>query len=468
MRRAVLSAILAATVSAAADPATSPAPTPSIAPAADAVGRVRSLLEADRWTDALDAAQTARLAFPGDKETAAALGEVLYRAGRLDEIPALLAPIAAADEAPGRALAVLGLVRVAEGNDDEAVSLFDRALERSPDDRWVVFQASGVSPSRAEAVRRLKRYLDLSEGDDPDRITAAKSTMRIYNLLGERRVWIPVTRPDRVELPLYAVRAADGGIDGYAVPASFGRGKKVWLLLDTGSPGLFVDIHALRRTGFETVAGEMLFAAGGSGRQDADRGILPTVELGELRFQDALISTSRKDIDSSGRYQGILGLSSLQGYRVTLDLDRGKFVAERATETMDGAPYWFVGGQMLAKAGIPDGNQGLFLFDTGASRSVLSDRFVASLPGAAPAGPAAVRGFGGEIPGARRVRGVQLRFGDFTSAPQILSAFDMDMRSRLGGVEISGFLGLDLLAGRIVIIDTRDQKIRLEVPRKKR
>ena len=38
-------------------------------------------------------------------------------------------------------------------------------------------------------------------------------------------------------------------------------------------------------------------------------------------------------------------------------------------------------------------------------------------------------------------------------------AIDLSLRSQVGGVEISGFLGLDLLGGKKIVIDTRRRTV---------
>jgi hypothetical protein len=96
----------------------------------------------------------------------------------------------------------LGLVRVAEGNEDEGARLLDRALALAPEDRDVIRESAGAAETRAEAAARLARYLDRSAGDDPDRIEGAKGTIRTYKALGERKVWVRASHPDHVEIPL--------------------------------------------------------------------------------------------------------------------------------------------------------------------------------------------------------------------------------------------------------------------------
>jgi len=417
--------------------------------------RVRELLDKDRWTEALVEAR-ALVAETPSPAASAALGEALYRAGLIDDAGAALASLAASDDAPARALAQLGLVRVAQGKDGEAVALMERAVAAAPRDPWVVYRASGAARSRADAIALLETYLDTAPSDDPDRLEGARGTIRLYTALGERKVWVPVTSPERLEVPLTPLAGTGGG---YFLEATLARKKKIRLLLDTGSTGLFVVERAVKKGGLTPLSLETVFAGGGSGRTQSSRGLLSRFAIGGLEFSDALVTTTKDEFDPQGRIHGVLGLNVFSGYRVTLDLTKGRLILEPCAADPAGAPYWDVGGQMLVSASATAGPEGLFLFDTGATRSMIARSFVDRVPGAQIEGPAGVRTYGGNVAGASAVRGVRVRFLDVESADGPMYTSDLTQRSRLGGVEVSGFLGMDLLDGTTIVVDTRGQKV---------
>jgi hypothetical protein len=207
----------------------------------------------------------------------AVLGEALYRAGLIDDAGQTLAPLAAGDDAPARALAQLGLVRAAQGKEGEAVGLMERAVAASPRDPWVVYRASGAARSRADAIALLTTYLDTGSSDDPDRLEGARGTIRLYTALGERKVWVPVTSPERLEVPLKPLAGTGGG---YVVEATIARKKKIRLLLDTGSTGLFVVERAVKKGGLTPLSLETVFAGGGAGRAQSSRGLLSKFAIG--------------------------------------------------------------------------------------------------------------------------------------------------------------------------------------------
>lgn len=425
-----------------------------LAAAAASPDHIRELIAGDRWKEALAEAKALAAADPGAAATTA-LGEALFRAGRIDEAGEALAPLATAEGAPARGLAQLGLVRSAQGRDGEASELLARAVAEAPDDPWVLLRASGAAPTRARAVELLKKYLERSDGEDPDRVEGARGTIRLFEALGERRVWVPVARPDRVEVPLTPM--VGGG--GFFIEAKLANKKKLRLLLDTGSTGLFVVMRAVKKGGYTPLSEETVFAGGSTGRTPSTRGLLARFELGGLEFSDALVTTTTDEFDPQGRVQGVVGLNIFGGYRVTLDLIRGKLILEPPAATPGGAPYWDVAGQMLVRAEASGGADGLFLFDTGAVRSMLDRAYVATVPGASVVSSAAVRTYGGNVAGATAVRGVTLKFLGLSGATGTVHASNLTQRSRLGGVEVAGFLGMDLLDGTRVVVDTVARRV---------
>jgi hypothetical protein len=142
-----------------------------------------------------------------------------------------------------------------------------------------------------------------------------------------------------------------------------------------------------------------------------------------------------------------------------LDLRKGRLVLAPCGDDAAGASYWDVSGQMLVHASAAPGRDGLFLFDTGAARSMVARSVVDAVPGAQVTSPASVRTYGGNVAGASSARGVKLRFLDLAGDGGPVYTSDLTQRSRLGGVEVSGFLGLDLLDGTKIAVDTLARRV---------
>jgi len=434
-----------------------------LAAAVASADHVRELISKDHWQEALVEARELSQAKPGPA-AAAALGEALYRAGRIDEAGDVLNPLATATDAPPRGVAQLGLVRAAQGRDEEAARLLDRAVSAAPDDPWVLLRAAGAAASRARAIELLNAYLARSAGDDADRIEGAKGTVRLYTALGERKIWVSAAQPEHAEIP---IKPMVGG-RGFVIEAKLANKKKIRLLLDTGSTGLFVVERAVKKGGYTPLSEETVFAGGGEGRTPSSRGLLQRLTLGSLEFSNALVTTTTTEFDPQGRIHGVLGLSVFSGYRIGLDLAKGRMILEPSAPMAEGEPYWDVGGQLLVRADTEGGPSGLFLLDTGAVRSMLDTKFAASVPGSRVVSEAGVRTYGGNVAGATAIRGVILHFRGLSGPAGVLHAADLTQRSRLGGVEVSGFLGMDLLDGKRLVIDTRARRVDVVSPARRK
>ena len=107
------------------------------------------------------------------------------------------------------------------------------------------------------------------------------------------------------------------------------------------------------------------------------------------------------------------------------------------------------------------GDPGLFLLDTGAMRSLLSLDYAGGLEQASLLDAADLQGLGGRYEGARSVENTKLAFQGLQGRGPLI-AVDTSTRSRMTGVEIAGYLGLDLLDRRRIVIDTRSRTIRVE------
>jgi len=252
---------------------------------------------------------------------------------------------------------------------------------------------------------------------------------------------------------------------GYALDVSIGSKKPVRLLLDTGSTGLFLLQRIAKKRGFRPIAEETVFGGGGKKRHVSPRGLFSSVRIGGLTFKDALATTTQREIDRTGRFHGLLGLSVFAGYRVILDLDENRLILDRSAPASNGGtPYWAVSGQMLVKAATTAGGEGLFLFDTGAARTTVSLDLARHSSGATLGQRLDVQGYGGNLESARAVHGLGVKFQGLETPGPGVNAADLSVRSRLGRVEISGFVGLDLLAGKRIAVDTRTHRVEVSSP----
>jgi len=236
--------------------------------------------------------------------------------------------------------------------------------------------------------------------------------------------------------------------------------RSVRLLLDTGSPGLFLVSRLARKRGFEPLSQETSFGGGGDQRHKDPRGRFSRVAIGDIVYRDALATTTEHEFDETGRYQGVLGLGIFEGYGVEIDLQRGRLLLARSEGRKDGMRFWTVSGQMLVEARAQDGQPGLFLFDTGASVSVLDLGYAKGIPGLDLRQPASLWSYGGPLAEARLAVGARVVLAGLDSGAGALRAVDLSVRSRVSGVQLDGFVGLDVLGGRRWYVDWPRRTVR--------
>jgi len=430
------------------------------AEAADTRG-VRELLAAGEWSAALAQARERFARAPDDPAARGELGAALLRAGRVSEAESLLGE-AGPDSGDPLALVTLARLRAARGRHEEAVGLAAEAVTLAPEDAEILYWAAHAPRSRAQAVEWLEKYRELADERDADRSEAVRGTLELFRALGERQTWIAEQAPRTVDLGLQPI-GSGGEIYGFVIEARLpGRKRPVRLLLDSGSPGLVLLERIAVKGHYDRLAEETSFGGGGSQRHRVTRGLLPAIEFGELRFRDALVTTTRYEIEPYGRYQGVIGLSVFDGYTLTIEpAERKLLLRLEDREAGAGSPYWDIAGQMLVEATVA-GRPELFLFDTGASRTIVAEGLVARLESIREQGRTPLLGFGGAREGARAVGGIELGFQGLANEGEPLAATDLGLRSRLSGVEISGFLGLDLIGRHRIVVDTRSRTVRVD------
>lgn len=428
--------------------------------AAHTAERLRAYLGEERWRDAVATVAELDPDVEPPPDLEAAVAEVWLRAGELERAESIARRLAEGEAPPPRALVVLGRLLAAKGELERAVEVMDRARVAAPEDVEVQYWVAAVQADRAAAVAALERYLAIGDGDDPDRLEGARGTLRLYRALGDREVWVPESRPERFEVRLRPL-TDPAGLRGYGVPVRLGDvSKPVVLQLDTGSPGLYVTPRIAARRGMTPLARETAFGGGGDGRHRADRGVVSRFDVGGLAFRDVLLATSPGSLSG---IRGLVGLGPFDGYRVEIDLATNRLRASLAPERPEpgGEPYWSFGGQIVVRVTAGSDAAGLFLLDTGATRSLV-DLVFAEQARARVAGRSRVVGFGGARSEARVVDRLILRFAGAATDGRPLNGVDLSMRSRLTGVEVSGFLGLDALDGRRIVFDTRHRRVYID------
>jgi tetratricopeptide (TPR) repeat protein len=423
---------------------------------------------------------------PRSAAALAARGELALRLGELAGARELYQ--GALDVDPGEARAWLGLgrIRLASFRPAEGIAALREAFRLAPEDPEIVRLHAGALARREDALAELRRYLSLAEGEPEEFRRGVAEAVRFYEALGETPLWRTLESPERAEMKLRRVVASRGGLGGLVLPVRFDEGKAVRCLLDSGASGLHLSPSAARKAALEPLAKGTVFGGGGD-RDHASYRALARLRVGELLVDNAVAQVAERELDPSARYACILGLDPFSDYRITLDLKKARLLLERLPEEAPEAAregeerkavsripprtaregeslLYDVEGQLLVPASLHRGGatrEALLLLDTGADRSVLDGKAASELgpvPGWAEG--RSVRTYGGSAAALGTLSGLRIEAGTVEASNRAVTVLDLGWRSRLGGVAVDGYLGLDLLRGRRLVLDLRRGTVR--------
>ena len=170
-------------------------------------------IEQGRDDEAIKALETAKAANPDDTSLLQTEADMYYRMGKKDKYKELMEQIIAQDPTNGTLYYNLGVTAFEMGDNDGAVSYYEKALKYSPEmtearlniaaailsnEAKIVEEMNTLGMSKADAkkydelaekrkdiYRKALPYLETVMENDPENIEAIRTTMNIYYQLGE-------------------------------------------------------------------------------------------------------------------------------------------------------------------------------------------------------------------------------------------------------------------------------------------
>ncbi len=408
---------------------------------------------------------------PALRAVAAALA---FRAGHPREAHRLAAGVLRARPRSALAWEVLGRVLAARFLEEAAREAFRRVLVIDPGDPGALRGLALLEDDREAKARLLERYLAVAgdRGEPWDRSRAAREHLALLAALGDRPVFVLERADLPGTIPLRPVPGRPGFPRGFVLEAELGGRRPEPLLLDTGASGVHLAARAARRAGFQPLAAGTLVGGGGNARHRVRRGIVPVLGLGPVVYRDPLVAAAPGSLERRGAWRGILGADVLGGLRLlfrprrpAIDLLPADAAAGDDPLVVDPwdlpageLPVLRVEGQLLVplRYGVGrDRREGLFVLDTGASRTILAAGAAEGLPGVRPgSGLRRIRAYGGTVAPVGRVPVLWIGAPD-PGRPRALRAgvelrdlpvIDPGPRAWLSGTRVTGWLGLDVLA----------------------
>lgn len=488
------------------------------------VGLVRAMLRQQKIDEALDTVNSALTAEPNSAALLASKGDVQFR--RAEMVDAELSYMTATKIDAKEVRAYLGLTRLYRSYSlyRKAYDQLERAHEIAPDNIEVQRAWLGMLP-RKERLAAMEAYLAGPHPDDEEETKGMMEYLEFLRATADKPIHACrlVGKIEQTETKLETMYASDSRrmkAMGLSVSRVRGVGLSVhlneWsahLLLDTGAGGILVSRKVAEKAGLTPISAVHYGGIGDKGIQSGYSAVADHVRIGELEFQDCVISVS--DNGSVADADGLIGADVFGAYLVDLDLPAMRLrlsplpkrpedeVAPKslnseaeeqanaeqkedslneqaspekkpepplskparrlpkdryiAPEMTDWTKVFRFGHMLLVQTRVNDYSKSmLFGLDTGAFSNILSERAGRQVSKVRSNDRIRVRGLEGQVNKVYSADKATLRFGHFRQSNLDITTLDLANISRDTGTEVSGFLGFAMLMLLEVKLDYRD------------
>lgn len=483
---------------------------PKLVPAQ--VGLVRAMLRQQRIDESLDAVNSALAAQPDSAALLAAKGDVQFRRGEMPE--AEVSYLAAKKLDPKEVHAYLGLAKLYS-----SYSLYAKAYEQlqtahgiAPDDIDVQRAWLRMLP-RKERLAALDAYLAGAHPEDEEETMWMKEYLEFLKATADKPIHPCrlVSKVEQTETKLEVMYGESGrAMRGIGLPVKLNN-QNARLLLDTGAGGIMVNHKVAEKAGLTNISARHYAGIGDKGPQGGYVALADHIRIGELEFQDCVVSVSDKR--SVAEQDGLIGADVFGAYLIDIDLpgmrlklsplpkrpedavapkslnsegeeqanaerkeDSGSGQAAEqqkpavpiskpvqhlprdryiAPEMANWTKVFRFGHTVLVPTSVNDSPAMLFGLDTGAFANMLSVRAGRKVSKVNSENRLRVQGLSGEVSKVYSAKAT-LRFGHLQQPNLDIITLDLSSQSRHLGTEVSGFLGFAMLRILDVKLDYRD------------
>jgi predicted aspartyl protease len=460
---------------------------------------MRTRLWQQRTDDAYELGK-AGMAIPGyTAELLAAMGDVEFRRGEMAEAEVQYQHAARVDATEARAY--LGLARLYD-----AYSLHRKAYDR-------LKLAHDLAPKDPEVQRawfrmlpRKQRLQSIEDYLSSPHPSTELETLRLMQYAEFLRATADkpvhpcklVSKVEKTQTPLISLLRDSRTLRGFGLPVKL-NDRQSRLLLDTGASGILVGRKAAERAGLERIANYSIGGIGDKGLQSAYTAVAKHIRIGELEFEDCVVSVS--DRASVTDEDGLIGADVFSSYLIDIDgpgymlrlsplpkrpeevtettalktdaddLDDDEAVDREAKKTADArlpkdryvAPemanwsrVFRFGHQLLIPTRVNDSAGMLFLIDTGATLNNLSTNAARKVTKVHKEERLTLKGLNGTVKNVYSADKAKLQFGHIAQQNEDIVTFDLSNISKHDGTEVSGLLGFAMLRLLELKIDYRD------------
>ena len=477
------------------------------------VGLVRAMLRQQKIDEALDAVNAALAAQPNAAALLAAQGDVQFRRGEMSD--AERSYLAAKKLDPKEVRAYLGLARLYRSYSlyRKAYDQLQSAHEIAPDDIEVQRAWLSMLP-RKERLAAMEAYLGGPHPDDEEETKWMTDYLEFLKATADKPVHACrlVSKLEQTETRLETMYGPDAHrMRGIGLSVKL-NDRNVHLLLDTGAGGIMVSRKVAEKAGLTSLSAAHYGGIGDKGLQSGYTAVADQIRIGELEFQDCVVSVSDKG--SVADQDGLIGADVLGAYLIDIDLpgmrlklsplpkrpedtvapkslnSEGEEQANAeqkedsvneptpkeqkspppiskparrlpkdryiAPEMADWTKVFRFGHSMLVPTSVNDSKPMLFGLDTGAFSNLLSVRAGRQVSKVSSEDRVRIHGLNGAVDKVYSSEKATLRFGHFQQSNLGIITLDLSTVSRHTGTEVSGFLGFAMLRQLEVELDYRD------------
>jgi hypothetical protein len=360
----------------------------------------------------------------------------------------------------------------------------------------------------------MEAYLDGPHPDDEEETKWMTEYLEFLKATADKPVHACklVSKVEQTETKLETLYGADGRrMRGIGLSVRL-NDRNSHLLLDTGAGGIIVSHKVADKAGLTRISAAHYGGIGDKGLQSGYTAVADHIRIGELEFQDCVISVSDKG--SVGDEDGLIGADVLGAYLIDVDLpgmrlklsplpkrpedtvapkslnsegeeqanaeqkeDNGNEPTSKeqqlppatskaarrlpndryiAPEMTNWTKVFRFGHSILVPTSVNDSKPMLFGLDTGAFSNLLSVRAGRLVSKVSSEDRVRVRGLNGEVDKVYSSDKATLRFAHFQQSNLGIITLDLSSVSRRTGTEVSGFLGFEMLRQLEVQLDYRD------------
>jgi tetratricopeptide (TPR) repeat protein len=477
------------------------------------VGSVRAMLRQQKIDEAMDEVNKALAQQPNEAPLLAAKGDVLFRRGEMTDAEGSY--LAAKKLDPNAVRAYLGLARLYRSYSlyRKAYDQLQTAHEIASDDIEVQRAWLNMLP-RKERLGAMEAYLGGPHPDDEEETKWMTEYLAFLKATADKPVHACrlVSKVEQTETKLETMYGPDiHRMRGIGLSVRL-NDRNVHLLLDTGAGGIMVNHRLAEKAGLTRIAALHFGGIGDKGLQSGYTAVADHIRIGELEFQDCVVSVSDKG--SVADEDGLIGADVLGAYLIDIDLpgmrlklsplpkrpedtvapkslnSEGEEQAnaeqkeESATEPTTQEPktppptakparrlpkdrfiapemadwtkVFRFGHSILVPTSVNDSKAMLFGLDTGAFSNLLSVRAGRLVAKVNSEDRVQIHGLNGNVDKVYSSENATLRFGHFQQSNLGIITLDLSSVSRHTGTEVSGFLGFAMLRQLEVELDYRD------------